>query len=236
MTSPSHRSLLTDPANPDTLFAGRPWLRRVMRRFGVYIMMAIVMVAFGLSDRKLEHIGDNVQIAVPLAGLACAAATGDGVRYFGRFLLLSSTYNTSKRLLGEAPINIRPNGGTAGFPSGHTAATVFGASWLVNSCLTENRVAKGIAILSAGFVGGSRIAVGAHNIWQVLAGAVLGWMVQCLALVWFDRLFSRGLAGAGRLIRLGAQTLYRALRQGLAQIDPATRQRVRQPVPVQRNR
>ena len=205
MNGPQISSVLCHPKTPETLFANRPRMRRWLRRFGLYLVLIVTLFAIDLSDRRIEHIGDNVQIAVPLAGLACAVATGEGVRYFGRFVLLAGTYTASKRGLGELPINARPNGGYAGFPSGHTAATVFGASWLATSCLSENRMAQGMIIMTAALVGGSRIATGAHDVWQVLAGAFLGWMAQCLALSWFDRMFSRLWRGTGTRLRTGVR-------------------------------
>ena len=45
----------------------------------------------------------------------------------------------------------------------------------MHDCLTGSPVAKALVIISAGFVGGSRIDSDRHDIWQVLAGALLGW-------------------------------------------------------------
>ncbi|MGE4326112.1 MAG: phosphatase PAP2 family protein [Pseudodonghicola sp.] len=208
---------VTEP--PETPLATRPWLRRAMRRFGVSLILMLAILSWGLSDRKLEHIGDNMQIAVPLTGLACAVATGEGVRYLGRFTLLVATYTLSKRGLGATAINERPNGGYGGFPSGHTAASTFGATWLVSSCLAENRMAQGLTLLSAGFVGGTRIQVGAHSVWQVLSGAFVGWMAQFLALTWFDRLFRRFWSGTGSLIGRAGRNTQRLARRGWDRLE-----------------
>lgn len=190
-------------------------------------MLGVVLAAFLLSDRSIEKIGDNVQIALPLAGLACATASGQGVQYVGRFILLASIYTSSKRGLGEVAINERPNGGYAGFPSGHMSATSFSAAWLVNTCLSENRLAQGAAVLAAGFVGGTRIEAGAHSAWQVLSGAILGWMIQYLALGWFDRGFRRvwGWIGrmAGAATRHGAGFARLAWRRGRAALSGTDR-------------
>lgn len=210
------------PSQPTDL-GPRAGLLRLMRRFGTALILVIVIASYGLSDRQLEHIGDNVQIAVPLTGLACAVASGEGIRYLGRFTLLLSTYTLSKRGLGSAAINQRPNGGDRGFPSGHTAATTFGATWLAQSCLSNSRLAQGLALLSAAFVGGTRIEVGAHSVWQVLAGAFVGWMAQFLALAWFDRMFGNVWRGAGALIRKGLCQTWRLGRLGWARLDARRR-------------
>jgi|GEM_PF-3720029 len=75
----------------------------------------------------------------------------------GRYLLLEAAIKGPKFGLGDAPINQRPSGGGHGFPSGHTAATSFGATALVMGCLRDSPGAQALAVLSAGFVGGSRI-------------------------------------------------------------------------------
>jgi hypothetical protein len=45
---------------------------------------------------------------------------------------------------------------------------------MVSDCLAGQPVAQAVSVLAAGFVGASRIEAGAHDIWQVLAGIVLG--------------------------------------------------------------
>lgn len=198
----------SEPTPPASQPPMRPWLRRLFRRFGLAMLLAILLSAVALSDRTVEHTGDNVQLALPLSGLACAVATGQGVKYVGRFVLLFSLYTGSKRGLGEVPLNERPNGGYAGFPSGHTSASTFGATWLASTCLAQSPVAQGVAILAAGFVGGTRIEHGSHNVWQVLAGGFLGWMIQFLPLTWFDRGFRWLCLAAGRGIRTAALSLW----------------------------
>ncbi|MCO8145740.1 phosphatase PAP2 family protein [Rhodovulum tesquicola] len=163
-----------------------------MRHLALLGMLAIVSLVVVLSDRQAQLIGDRLQVVLPLAGLACAIAQGDGVRYTGRYLLLESAIKGPKFGLGDAPINQRPSGGGHGFPSGHTAAASFGATALVMGCLRDSPGAQALAVLSAGFVGGSRIDAGKHTIWQTLAGAVLGYAVAVLKLGAFDRAF-RGL-------------------------------------------
>ena len=179
----------------------RGFLFRRLRRVGLVGMLCLVVFILVLSGRDPEKIGDNFQIALPLLGLGCAIADGGGVQYFGRYLLLEVFIKTPKNTLGDAPINLRPNGSDQGFPSGHTAVATFGASALAQSCLRESRTAQAVAVIAAGFTGASRISAEKHNIWQVLAGAVLGWLMTVLPLSAYDRGFRAIWDGIGRGLR-----------------------------------
>lgn len=79
-----------------------------------------------------------------------------------------------KQASGDADYNRRPNGGAQGMPSAHTSTAVLGASRLARDCVSGNPIVQTVTLLSAGFVGTSRVDAGAHDIWQVLAGAILG--------------------------------------------------------------
>lgn len=166
----------------------------LMRQFGMSVMLAVFLGCYALSNQSTERIGDNVQIALPLMGLSCALAEGRGLQYFGRFLLMEAVLHGSKAALADAPINMRPNGGDHGFPSGHTTASAFGATALVQGCLATNKAAQAVVVIGAGFVGTSRVEAGAHTIWQVVAGALLGWLVQVAKLWAFDRMVQRAVA------------------------------------------
>lgn len=155
------------------------WIRAIWQwRKG--IVLAVLLLGAGFGAPGAERIGDRLQIALPVLGLGCAALTGGAGEYLVRFAVLEGVLHASKRGLGTAEINRRPNGGTGGFPSGHTAAASFGAAVLVQECLQASPLAQGAAILAAAFTGASRIEAGAHDIRQVLAGAVLGWACACL--------------------------------------------------------
>lgn len=164
-------------------------------------LVTIVMVLLGvflMTEKRAERLGDRYQFALPLLGFGCAIANGAVVDYALRFVVLEGLIHGPKNALKDRPINMRPNGSNRGFPSGHTAAAVFGASYLVHSCIETNLWVKGATLLTAGFVGASRIESENHNIWQVLAGALVGWLT--------DRLFRRR-AGpwAWRKLKKGAK-------------------------------
>ncbi|KPP84157.1 MAG: lipid A oxidase [Rhodobacteraceae bacterium HLUCCA08] len=164
------------------------------------LVIAALFCIVLVTGRHAERIGDVVQVALPVAGLGCAIGSGQGVTYFGRYILLEIGIKTPKFLLGEHPINMRPDGGTAGFPSGHTAAATFGATGLMQTCLKSSKPAQAVVVLAAGFTGGSRIDAGKHNVWQVLAGATLGWALQVMALVRFERFCRRAWTRLGRFV------------------------------------
>ncbi|PTW47803.1 PAP2 superfamily protein [Rhodovulum kholense] len=174
---------------PETdLFAMRvPPPSFLIRPAALSAMLALVLLSAALSEGRARRIGDHLQIALPAAGLVCAATRGQARVYAGRYLLLEAGIKFPKALLGDLPVNLRPNGGGHGFPSGHTAAAAFGASALVAGCLRDSPGAQAVAVMSAGFVGASRIDAGRHTIWQTLAGAVLGWLVATVKLIAFDR-------------------------------------------------
>ena len=171
------------------------------------LVLGFVLVSTAIPSRTVEKYGDNIQIALPMAGLGCAVATGQGVQYFGRFLLMTTLLHGTKNALGDLPLNQRPHGGLQGFPSGHTAASFFGAAGLAQHCLKGSPAAQAGVIVAASFVAESRIDAGAHTLVQVIAGAVLGWLTQVLALNAFDRAFQRGWSWVGRRIRAGMHRL-----------------------------
>lgn len=140
---------------------------------------AIIIAMFGvivLTRPGVEKYGTSYQIALPLIALACSITNGQSVDFLFRYTAQLGVVHGSKNILGDAGINQRPSGGGKGMPSGHTATAVLGASYLVNSCIKSNIFVKVAVLAAAVFVGGSRVAVGAHDIWQVLAGAAVGWL------------------------------------------------------------
>lgn len=161
----------------------------------IALVLALVVVVTPPSARI--H-GDRLQVALPLLAWACAGSTGRQAanEFFLRYLTMVAITQSAKRGLGDAPINRRPSGSLQGFPSGHMSTAVLGASALVHECL---RNAPGVAagvIVAAGLVGASRIEAGKHDIWQVLAGAILG--LVC------ERAFRKPSAARNRILSAAA--------------------------------
>lgn len=156
------------------MIAERSFLGVSFAKLRGVVVVGLIALTVLASDRDQEIIGDNLQIALPIIALGCEVANGSGLEYFGRYLVMFTGLRATKVALGDNPINIRPHGGGQGFPSGHTATATLGAASLVGTCLRTNPVAQTVAILAAGYTGGSRIEARAHDIVQVMAGAVWG--------------------------------------------------------------
>jgi membrane-associated phospholipid phosphatase len=144
-----------------------------LQRRAQVVMLALALVALGTRS-DVERYGDNYQIALPIIALGCEVVNGQALTYLGRYAVMFVGLHGTKRGLGDADIAHRPRGGLEGFPSGHTATATFGAAKLAQSCLKGAPIAQTVAILAAGYTGASRIEAGAHDIWQVLAGAIWG--------------------------------------------------------------
>ncbi len=152
----------------------------VVLRFRLWLVVAVLALTVATAPRDAERIGDRLQVALPLVAWGCSAANGQAGEYALRFVGMWLATHGTKTVLGDAAINIRPHGGGSGFPSAHTSASVFGASSLVHDCVTGNPWVQGAVILSAGYVGGSRMQARAHDVWQVLFGALYGWLFERL--------------------------------------------------------
>jgi membrane-associated phospholipid phosphatase len=183
----------------------------------VQVLIGVLAVALLLTPPRAERYGDTLQVMLPVLALACEAKAGAAGEFVLRYLAMFTLAHGSKNLLGQAEINQRPDERGKGFPSAHTSTAVLGASALVHGCLRNQPVAQGIVLVAAGFVGASRIEAERHDIWQVLAGALLGW--GC------DRVLRRPSPARDR-VRGGLQAIGRALRHGLVVLRRGVRQRI----------
>lgn len=140
----------------------------------VQVIVGLLAGVVVVTEPRADRYGDNLQIALPLLALMCEANANRGAEFVLRYGVMFTAAHGTKRALDEADFNRRPNGGGHGFPSAHTSTAVLGASALVRGCLRSNPLAQAVVLVGAGFVGSSRIEAGAHDIWQVLGGALLG--------------------------------------------------------------
>jgi lipid A oxidase len=203
------------------VFLGRTMFVKILRSLAmVHLVLGVLVATLVMTEPTVRRYGDNLQVALPLLAWGCSATSGGGKEYAVRFITMLGITHGSKAVLGDASLNVRPNGGDKGFPSGHTSAAAFGASSLVHDCLRKNPVAKGIVLLSAAFVGGSRIEVRAHTIWQVLAGGLLGWGADRLlrsesaARRRVVAVLTRAGTAVSRVLTLSARAIYRAVLVG----------------------
>lgn len=151
-------------------------LSKALRIAGrVHLVLVALVLTVVFCEPTAKRYGDKLQIALPTIAWGCAVLNGSGMEFAMRFLSMMAVTHGSKSMLGDAAINQRPAGGDKGFPSAHTAAAAFGASSLAYDCISAHPAAKAVVIISAAFVGASRIDARKHDIWQVLAGGLLGW-------------------------------------------------------------
>lgn len=177
-----------------------PWARlraQLTRVRRVQIVLAVLGL-IAVTAPNPERLGDRYQVALPILALGCEVMNGSGLEYVGRYAVMFVGMHGTKRALGLNPINHRPKGGLEGFPSGHTATATFGATSLIQSCVTKAPVAQIAVALAAGYTGGSRIETRWHTLSQVMAGAI--WGIFCSMAFRKDTAARRGIAaGLGRL-------------------------------------
>ena len=142
---------------------------------GTKVIFAVMIAVMVLGPMDAERIGDRWQVALPLLAWACHGARRQGSEFFLRYAVMFTAAHTAKRALGGTEVNMRPGGGREGFPSAHTSTAVLGASALAHECLKGKPLAQAFVIGAAAFTGASRIEAGKHDIWQVIAGALLGY-------------------------------------------------------------
>ena len=113
--------------------------KNIFLRFGRFKLLVILLavcissmeLARAVNDEKLEEFGDIMQFALPAIGLGATAIYGDldgtkqwawsGLTSVGTTAVLKGVYQ-----------KIRPNASESAtsFPSGHTTAVFWGASFL----------------------------------------------------------------------------------------------------------
>lgn len=143
--------------------------------FRVYItpILIVLFCTIGLNAQRspIERSGDIIQFVTVGAGLTAAIVENGEDRPVIQLVegVVASTLITHafKRVIGKK----RPNGGNYGFPSGHTTFAMTGAGFL------QRRYGWKIglpAYLAAAWVGYSRIYAHKHDIYDVIAGTVVG--------------------------------------------------------------
>lgn len=146
------------------------------------LALAVAPVSVQAGD-ALTTAGDVLQYALPVAAAVCAGYQHRLASYATGFVAMTATVQGLKYGLGDAPINERPNGGSHGFPSGHTAAAASGATDLSMNCTQNNPwVILGTGAATV-LVGESRIEANEHDLLQVLAGAAIGFVSTGLKVV-----------------------------------------------------
>ena len=147
------------------------------------LCLLFAFVPTARAQERTEVIGDYLQYILPATGAVCSFGRSVFRDYAVRFVVVEVLVHGTKNAIPGAAISVRPHGGDKGFPSGHTAASFYGASYLARECVYKSPWGQAVVYGAAMFTGGSRIEAGAHFLFQVMYGALIGF--AC------DRLFRR---------------------------------------------
>jgi membrane-associated phospholipid phosphatase len=147
------------------------------------ICLLFSLVPAARAQERTEIVGDYLQYILPATGAVCSFGRSVFRDYAVRFLIMEGLVHGTKNVFPDAAISVRPHGGDKGFPSGHSAASFYGASYLARECVNKSPWGQAVVFGAAMFTGGSRIEAGAHFLFQVMYGALIGYFC--------DRLFRR---------------------------------------------
>jgi membrane-associated phospholipid phosphatase len=168
-------------------------LSGAFRRFLALVLLCLAALPLHAGAKSdLERFGDIGQIVLPVIAGICAVRQqrfGDFAAGFGTTQVV---VHGLKRTLGDARLNHRPNGTLQGFPSGHTAAAVFGATSIARHCVPDRPILGGLAYGTAAAVGISRIAADKHDPFQVGVGALIGYYANGITFTAGPRGFAIG--------------------------------------------
>lgn len=138
------------------------------------LLFVIFLFSFNSSfsqKSNTELTGDIIQIVLPAtAGVSTVLFKGEDkgtLQFVKSFATMEIVTHATKRIINKE----RPNGGKHAFPSGHTAASFMGASFL------QKRYGWDVGIpayLLASYVGYTRIEANKHDIYDVIGGVLVG--------------------------------------------------------------
>jgi membrane-associated phospholipid phosphatase len=136
----------------------------------IFIIISFCQTIFS-QNKTLETSGDVLLFAMPIAALGSTIIVGDGqgTLQFSKGFLLNQTLTIGLKIIVKKQ---RPNlENYNSFPSGHTSTTFQSASFIQKRYGWKYGIP---AYLLAGFTGYGRINAEKHDIYDVLAGAVIG--------------------------------------------------------------
>jgi len=138
------------------------------------ILIFILLLSFSLipayAEDDIEFIGNISLVTLSATAVGVTLAQGDreGLLQYSKSLLM--TLGTTG-LLKYSIDKERPNGKPHSFPSGHTSLAFSGATFLQKRYGWESGIP---ALVTASFVGWSRIESDNHYLRDVLAGGAIG--------------------------------------------------------------
>ena len=136
----------------------------------IFIIISFCQSIFS-QNKTLEASGDVLLFAMPIAALGSTVIIGDGQGswQFTKGFFVNQTLTIGLKIIVEKQ---RPNmENYNAFPSGHTSTIFQSASFIQKRYGWKYGIP---AYLLAGFTGYSRINAEKHDIYDVLAGAVIG--------------------------------------------------------------
>lgn len=140
--------------------------------FSILVMLCFFSHNCTGQRGTIQRSGDIIQFVVPSMGMAAAVFVDHGddmpVLQLTESLIFSTLITHSlKRIINKK----RPNGGRHAFPSGHTTFAMTGAGYIQRRYGWEYGIP---AYALAAWVGYSRIHAKKHDIYDVVAGTIVG--------------------------------------------------------------
>lgn len=142
-----------------------------MKKLLVFIIIISFCQSIFSQNRTIETTGDVLLFALPITALGSSIIAGDGqgTLQFSKGFLLNQTLTIGLKIIVKKQ---RPNlENYNAFPSGHTSTVFQSASFIQKRYGWKYGIP---AYLLAGFTGYSRLNAEKHDIYDVLAGAVIG--------------------------------------------------------------
>ncbi|MDO5612064.1 MAG: phosphatase PAP2 family protein [Paracoccus sp. (in: a-proteobacteria)] len=152
-----------------------------MLRPAVLGLVLTTAAAPAVAD-PFENFGTAMKYGLPAAAALCALRDDRGEDFAVRGAVQVGLVLALKHLFQDSAIGRRPSGGGDGFPSGHTAAAMFGAADLAGKCFADDPLAGAAVYGAAGMTGLSRIHAGEHTPAQVMSGALIGFSLGAASL------------------------------------------------------
>ena len=141
-----------------------------------FVVSALIICSIHFTyaqHERIESRGDFLQIALPVTALTSTLILEEHHQHLWKDI---KAFSASIILTHSLKVFIdkeRPNGAKDGyaFPSGHTSCAFAGATLLNKRFGWKVGVP---AYILAGYVGWTRIRVDRHDVWDVIAGSVVG--------------------------------------------------------------
>lgn len=148
-----------------------------MRHFCLIFFICSFSINIFSQKSFVERSGDIIQIGIPIIALGSTFIFENNDKPYWQFIKAFGVSfiatHTLKRIINKK----RPGGGNYSFPSGHTSAAFNGAAFIQKRYGWKYGFP---AYLLASYVGYSRIYAKKHDVYDVIAGASIGFISSYL--------------------------------------------------------